>query len=170
MSNELFKYIDEGVARTVYEINNDLVIKIAKDQDDKLSWGVQQCRVELETYIKYGEKLPLCKILVDSSSEKRIIMERVKPYNLMDNISEVYEYSINELICAIQYDSDNIERFLELYPYEKFINFAKKFKESGLTSEEISDILYDVSFENMGETSDGEIIILDYGLRNFFKN
>jgi len=166
MSNELFKYIDEGASRTVYEINDDLVIKIAKNQNEIASWGVEQCRVELETYIKYGDKLPLCKILVDSSSEKRIIMERVKPYNLMDDITDEYEDTINELVCAIQYYPENLDQFLVDNPNEKFIHFAKKFKESGLTQDEISEILYDVGFENMGENANGEIVILDYGLQD----
>jgi len=166
MSNELFKYIDEGASRTVYEINDNLVIKVAKHQDDAAGWGIEQCRVELETYIKYGDKLPLCKILVDSSSNQRIIMERVKPYNLMDDISGEYEESINELVCAIQYYPENLDQFLVDNPNEKFIHFAKKFKESGLTQDEISEILYDVGFENMGENADGEIVILDYGLQD----
>ncbi len=166
MSNELFKYIDEGASRTVYEINDNLVIKVAKNQDDPAGWGIEQCRVELETYIKYGAKLPLCKILVDSSSKHRIIMERVKPYNLMDNITDDYEDAINELVCAIQYYPENLDQFLADNPNEKFIHFAKKFKESGLTQDEISEILYDVGFENMGEDADGEMIILDYGLQD----
>lgn len=168
MSNELFKYIDEGASRTVYEINDDLVIKIAKNQNEMASWGVEQCRVELETYIKYGEKLPLCKILVDSSNETRIIMERVKPYNLMDNITDEYEVMIDELIYNIQYYPEDLDQFLVDNPNEKFIHFAKKFKESGLTRKEIADILYDVGFENMGENANGEIVILDYGLQNQF--
>ncbi|UYE98871.1 hypothetical protein XbC2_454 [Xanthomonas phage XbC2] len=166
MSNELFKYIDEGASRTVYEINDNLVIKVAKYQEDPASWGIEQCRVELETYIKYGAKLPLCKILVDSSSKHRIIMERVKPYNLMDDITDDYEDAINELVCAIQYYPENIDQLLEMYKNPKFDNFAKKFKESGLTQDEISEILYDVGFENMGEDANGELVILDYGLQD----
>ena len=166
MSDVPFKYIDEGAARTVYESNDNLVIKVAKNQNEMASWGVEQCRVELETYIKYGAKLPLCKILVDSSNEKRIIMERVKPYNLMDNITDEYEDLINELVCAIQYYPENLEQFLKIHKNVKFDNFAKKFKESGLTQDEISEILYDVGFENMGEDANGELIILDYGLQD----
>jgi hypothetical protein len=162
--NELFKYLNQGASRIVYEISDNLVLKIAKDQDNDASWGRQQCQIELETYLKYGTKLPLCKIFVDSSSETRILMERVKPYNMMVDITTEFEMNLDLLIMNLEYNPEDIPKFLEQNPNPKFVNFVKKFEESGLTQNEIRDILYDVGVANLGEDADGEIIILDYGM------
>jgi hypothetical protein len=92
-------------------------------------------------------------------------MERVTPYNCMYDIPLNFMQKIDQLVFDIQFNPDKVEYFLKSNKNVKFTNFANKFKESGLTQDEICDILYDVGFDNMGEDVNGEIVILDYGLQ-----
>ena len=155
----MFNYIASGTTRDVYAINDDLVIKIAQNMDSPASWGVRQCRDELSTFLKFGNKLPLCKILVDMSSETRIIMERVvsieeHPHNLdLDQL--------DDLMWRLSFERED-DGYLNSLPV-MLKRFAENILKSGLTREEISSIIYDVERHNIG-VKDGDLIIFDYGL------
>ncbi|AFC21878.1 hypothetical protein GAP32_425 [Cronobacter phage vB_CsaM_GAP32] len=167
MNNEMFPYINKGCSRVVYGINDDMVIKIARylNTDSNSSniarWGIDQCKTELETYLRYGDKFPLCKIFIDLSNEQRIVMERVTP--LTDSHLCLELSKINDLIyrLAMEEERDEPDYLESLHPMLQ--SFAKKILESGLTRQEIHDILDDVEMNNVG-IKNNELVILDYGL------
>ena len=159
----MFEFLNQGCARKVYAINDDVVIKVARylDSTNKFAkWGVDQCKVELATYLKYGDKMPLCKIYVDMCTEERIVMERVTPLEFLpDEITE-FDY-ITSLVSALEFEKEDAEYLDSLSPTMR--RFADKILKSGLTRQEIRDILVDVEFSNIG-LKDGELVILDYGM------
>jgi hypothetical protein len=155
----MFNYIASGSTRIVYAINDDMVIKIAQNMDFIDSWGVKQCHNELTTFKEYGDKLPLCKIFVDMSSETRIVMERV--ISITDHPNDYDLDELDEMMHRL-YSATEDEKYLNsIHPH--FREFAKKILKSGLTREDISNILYDVESHNIG-IKDDELIIYDYGL------
>ena len=168
MNEQMFPYISKGCSRVVYAINDDLVIKIARYLNDTKNspnlarWGIEQCQTELETYIKYGDKFPLCKIMVDMCTDERIIMERVTPLELADPDCIIFK-DINKLIRAIEneWEQDEPEFMASLPPIMK--EFAKNILQSGLTRKEIRDILTDVEYSNVG-IKNNKLVILDYGM------
>lgn len=159
----MFEFLNQGCARKVYAINDDVVIKVARylDSANKFAkWGIDQCKVELETYLKYGDKMPLCKIYVDMCTDERIVMERVTPLEFLpDEITE-FDY-ITSLVSALEFEKEDAEYLDSLSPTMR--RFADKILKSGLTRQEIRDILVDVEFSNIG-LKDGELVILDYGM------
>lgn len=159
----MFEFLNQGCARKVYAINDDVVIKVARylDSTNKFAkWGVDQCKVELATYLKYGDKMPLCKIYVDMCTDERIVMERVTPLEFLpDEITE-FDY-ITSLVSALEFEKEDAEYLDSLSPTMR--RFADKILKSGLTRQEIRDILVDVEFSNIG-LKDGELVILDYGM------
>lgn len=167
MNDEMFPYINKGCSRIVYGINDDMVIKIARylNTDSNSSniarWGIDQCKTELETYLRYGDKFPLCKIFVDLSDEQRIVMERVTP--LTEHHLGIELRKLNDLIyrIAMEEENDDPDYLTSLHPILQ--SFAKKILKSGLTREEIRNILDDVEYNNIG-IKNNELIILDYGI------
>lgn len=155
----MFNYIASGATRDVYAINDDMVIKIAQNMDCMDSWGIRQCHNEITTFMKYGEKLPLCKIFVDMSSEKRIVMERV--ISITDHPNKYNLDQLDEMMYLLYSNGEDETYLNSIHP--DFKSFAKKILKSGLTRDEISNILYDVESANIG-IKDDELIILDYGL------
>lgn len=155
----MFNMIGCGTTRDVYAINDDIVVKVAQNQDLPESWGKSQCRNELHTYMKYGDSLPLCKIFVDMSSESRIVMERVTP---LDESNRRFG-NINELMYRLRMQTEAIEpSFIESFP-KVVQEFAQNILKSGLTRDEISSIIYDVESNNIG-IKNNKLLILDYGL------
>lgn len=166
MTDTMFPYIGKGCSRIVYAINDDMVIKVARYLDSTsgtvtAKWGIDQCKTELDTYLKYGEKMPFCKIYVDMCTDERIVMERVTP--LSDLPSEITDFDeVTDLISRLEFERENEPGYLEsLHPAMQ--RFAEKVLKSGLTRQEIRDILVDVEHGNMG-IKNGELYILDFGM------
>lgn len=166
MSSLMFPYIGRGCSRTVYAINDDMVIKVARyltnDSGSNIAkWGIDQCKTELDTYLKYGDKMPFCKIYVDMCTDERIVMERVTP--LSDLPNEITDFDgVTELVSRLEFGRENEPGYLEsLHPAMQ--RFAEKILKSGLTRQEIRSILTDVEYSNMG-IKDGELYILDFGM------
>lgn len=169
MNDIMFPFINKGSSRAVYAINDNLVLKLARyyTSDMLAVWGKDQCKTELETYLKYGKKLPLCKVYVDLCTDQRIVMERVIPLSEYESdLGDGYSLygNIHELIRRLEHqiENDDPDYMDSLNPVMK--SFAKKILESGLTRNEISSILCDVDFSNMG-IKNNELVILDFGIR-----
>jgi len=157
----MFNMIGCGTTRDVYAINDDIVVKIAQNLDLPESWGVGQCKNELKTFLKYGDALPLCKIFVDMSSESRIVMERITP---IDQCPNRRFGNIDQLMYRLRMqtemkDPDYIKSFPKVVQ-----EFVENILKSGLTRDEISNIIYDVETSNIG-IKNNKLLILDYGLQ-----
>lgn len=151
----MFPFINSGCSRNVYEINDDLVLKLAKSAPH----GKEQCISELNAYLKYKNIIPICKVYVEYCSDTRIVMERVLPID--DNLK-------------LGFTCDELEYILDIFPFRKkddevFKNipdiikrFIDKFFDSGLTPEEIQNIMYDIGYENIG-IKNNDLYILDLG-------
>lgn len=167
MKNEMFEFLNQGCSRKVYAINDDVVIKVARyltsdgyNSTTQAKWGIEQCQVELQTYLKYGDKMPLCKIFVDMCTDERIVMERVTPLSSLPPDVTEFDY-ITDLVSLLEFEREDKEYLDSLSPTMR--RFADKILQSGLTRSEIRDILVDVEYSNIG-LKDGELVILDYGL------
>ena len=163
---DMFPYIGRGCSRTVYAINDDMVIKVARYLNSingsvLSKWGIDQCKTELSTYLKYGDKMPFCKVYVDMCTDERIVMERVTPLcDIPDDVT--YFDEVTDLISRLEFECEDEPGYLQsLHPAMQ--RFAEKVLKSGLTREEIKNILSDVDFNNMG-IKNGELYILDFGM------
>lgn len=156
----MFNMIGFGTARYVYAINDDIVVKVAHNPDIPESWGISQCKNELKTFLKYGELLPLCKIFVDMSSDSRIVMERVTPIEQCFNRRFG---NINQLMYHLRMQTEmKVPDYIESFP-KVVQEFVENILKSGLTRDEISNIIYDVESNNIG-IKNNKLLILDYGL------
>lgn len=159
----MFEFIGSGCSRSVYAIDDLWVLKVPNDINS--IWDTDQCRIELETFIRYGSDLPLCKINLQYSSDTRIVMERVSSMYEHHKYQPRFEKTFNTLVEAIPYNSDKMYTCLEYFEETPAVrDFVQKIRNSRLTSYEMQNILFDITTENCGYDLDGNLVILDYGL------
>lgn len=155
----MFDYISAGCGRKVYALDDNTVLKIPHDP----LWGMEQCQTEINMFELYGDILPLCPIDLKYSSNERIIMKRITP---IFDASHEFNFSfsqISDMIKTIELSLYSPDWIASLpFPLR---NFTNKIVNSGLTEEEIGNIMFDVSISNMGiDYETEEILILDYGV------
>ena len=83
LRNGIYKYIGEGSSREVYDLNNEYVLKVAKNKA-----GLAQNRSEYKIYKKDNSKL-FANILYASDDYNFIIMRKAKKVH---DISDVWNY------------------------------------------------------------------------------
>ncbi len=94
------------------------------------------------------------------SSPERVVMERITPliihkdgFKRYLDIDSVLERLHNNTLSSEYMDTLN----------EEVQEFAKNILQSGLTHDEVKDIIYDVTWSNIG-IKNNKLLILDYGL------
>lgn len=159
---EHFKYINRGSSRTVYEFDDNHVIKVPRNDTGD---GEEQNTAELEVYNRYHNQFPLC-YLDPRSNEQFIIMEKVQPLNEIvlgdmtdDNIDKAF-YSF----ARCNYNLDDYKSTAEYLNNPCDIRFMNFLLELSKNRVDILDaVTYDVCSFNLGLKGD-RILMLDYGM------
>jgi hypothetical protein len=158
---EHFKFLGEGSSRTAFEIDENLIIKVAHNEK-----GLAQCRVEMDPKAQRPCTLP---IVVADAEGKWIILRNTEPLKEKDFKSKVgfgFTSFMNALFYKFNNESDkwNPPRDYDEIVKNPLFNCIAELVFD--TDQQIGDCDKIGSWRNL----DGEPVLADYGLsRDVYK-
>lgn len=179
-ANTLSLISAEGGGRIVFDLGNNKVLKIAKNDRQTFQGGINQNKKEVETYNKF-KSLDFFPHLFDydHNNFEWIVYEKVNTFSFGqkdalepfvglhdDELEQIIgsrkQYTTDQIIHPEKYPKieDQIEEDLEFYPGWRENEYIKKMFfliEHGLHPEELAVRTH------YGTTSDGKLVLVDFG-------
>lgn len=156
-----WKFLGEGSSRTAFQMNKDLVIKVA--HNDK---GIAQCLTEMDPKTQLSCTNP---IVVADAKGKWIVLKNTEPMT-EEKFKELTGFGFESFMNAIYYKFNNEldnwnppQKYEEIEKHPLFQCLAKLIFS---TDQQIGDVAKISSFRIL----DGEPVLADYGLsRDVYK-
>lgn len=164
-AEERLEFLEKGSSRSVFVLSSRKVLKIAmpfrSDPDNSVEAGIAQNQHEVDVYTSSTTKSIVTRIYDFDPEYKWLISELVKPFKSSYEFGKLTNLYFNSMMAYIDdVEKDRIDLNSIPSEYLKFINPLINLTRV-VENFDVGDLW---QIGHWGKTSDGRVVILDYGL------